>query len=283
MIALLRDTFMTAISQHGLDLLIKFSLAWITLVVLYYIIIIITKKIEQKIIGDAIHQNKYTTRTAHLLAQISFIFLMICAFLISLEIVWLNTALILWWMTIAIWFAMETTMGNMIAWVILLWNPHLKVGQTIKLLGSINEIAKVEEFHIRYTVVRTIKKQRIIIPNRKLLHTPIQTKKTEPLIRWEIEISIARHYDLEMIKDILTQCIDSNEFVSHHDQTAIHVHGFSAKWYDLVCYYFYSPIKTKKVDFVISSQIRHTISKTFATKKIPFSYPRQTVRVSTTD
>ena len=178
---------------------------------------------------------------------------------------------------------METTMGNMIAGVILLGNPHLKVGQTIQLLGSINEIAKVEEFHIRYTIVRTIKKQRIIIPNRKLLHTPIQTKKTEALIRGEIHISIARHYDLEMIKNTLQECINGNEFVSHHDQTAIHVHGFNAQGYDLVCYYFYSPIKTKKVDFVISSQIRKKISETFAQRKIPFSYPRQTVGIRPTD
>lgn len=86
-------------------------------------------------------------------------------------------------MTVAIGFAMETTMGNMIAGIILLGNPHLKVGQMIKLLGSINTMGKVEEFHIRYTVIRTLHKQRIIIPNKKLLHTPIQTKKTEPLIR----------------------------------------------------------------------------------------------------
>lgn len=171
----------------------------------------------------------------------------------------------------------------MIAGVILLWNPHLKVGQMIKMLWSVNEMGKVEEFNIRYTVIRTLYKQRLIIPNRNLLHTPIQTKKTEPLIRAEIKISIARHYDLDMIKQTLTDCINNNEFVSHHDQTAVHIHGFSAKWYDLVCYYFYSPIKTKKVDFLISSQIRHDISKTFAAKKIPFSYPRETVRIIPTD
>jgi len=283
MVDLLRNALLTAISENGLDLLIKFSLAGLSLVVFYYIIVVVSNRIEQKIIGDTIDQNKYTLRTAKLLGQIVFIFLMICAFLISLEIVWLDTALILWWMTIAIGFAMETTMGNMIAGVILLWNPHLKVGQMIKLLGSVNEMGKVEEFNIRYTVIRTLHKQRLIIPNRTLLHTPIQTKKTEPLIRAEIHISIARHYDLEMIKKTLTDCINSNEFVSHHDQTAVHIHGFSTKWYDLTCYYFYSPIKTKKVDFLISSQIRHDISKTFAERRISFSYPRQTMRVIPAD
>lgn len=87
MIALLRDTFIRSMSQNGLDLLIKFSLAGFTLVILYYIIVLVSKKIENKIIGDAIEQNKYVIRTAHLVSQIVFIFLMICAFLVSLEIV----------------------------------------------------------------------------------------------------------------------------------------------------------------------------------------------------
>jgi|GEM_PF-1933803 len=87
MVDLLRNALLTAISENGLDLLIKFSLAGLSLVVFYYIIVVVSNRIEQKIIGDTIDQNKYTLRTAKLLGQIVFIFLMICAFLISLEIV----------------------------------------------------------------------------------------------------------------------------------------------------------------------------------------------------
>ncbi len=87
MIALLREKFISIVSADGLDFLVKFIFAGITIVVFYYIIVQITKKIERKIIGDAIQQNQYTMRTAHLIAQVVFIFLMICAFLVSLEIV----------------------------------------------------------------------------------------------------------------------------------------------------------------------------------------------------
>ncbi len=280
MITWLIDQFTQIVSREGLSFLWKFVLAAVALIVFYYIITLISKKIEAKILGDTIQQNKYTQRTAHLIAQVVFIFLMVCALLVSLEIVGLNTALIIWWMAIAIWFAMETTMGNMIAGVILLGNPHLKVGNSVELLWSIKDRWQVEEFHIRYTVFRTLSKQRIIIPNSKLLHTPIQTKKTEPLIRWEIHISIARHYVLDDIKLLLEQCINSNIYVSHKEQTSIHIHGFNAQWYELVCYYFMSPTETNKTDFVVNGEIRHIISKTFAERNIPFSYPRKTIRVS---
>ncbi len=174
-------------------------------------------------------------------------------------------------------------MGNMIAGVILLSNPHLKVGQKIQLLGSINQLVTVEEFHIRYTVVRTLSKQRVIIPNSKLLHTPMQTKHNEPLMRAEIHISIARHYDLEMIKSILTECINKNEHISHPEQTAIHIHDFSKQGYDLVCYYFYSPVESGLTDFVLGSAIRKSIANTFAEKDIAFSYPRETIHVRPKD
>ena len=283
MIAFLLERLQLFMSNDGADFLMKAAIAWFVMLILYYVVTIITKRVYNKMQWDQLENNKYTERAANLMSQILFVFLMLCAFLISLEIVWLSTALILWGMTIAIWFAMETTMGNMIAGVMLLTNPNIKVGQSIKLLWSINQIAKVEEFHIRYTVLRTLYKQRVIVPNSLLLHTPIQTKKTEPLIRWEIRISVARNYDLSSIQWLIKDIINTNKYVSHTDQTAIHIEWFSAKWYDLVCYYFYSPIKTKKVDFVISSEIRHKISEVFATKQIKFSYPRQTVRVRPKD
>lgn len=283
MIAFLLERLQLFMSNDGADFLMKAAIAWFVMLILYYVVTIITKRVYNKMQWDQLENNKYTERAANLMSQILFVFLMLCAFLISLEIVWLSTALILWGMTIAIWFAMETTMGNMIAGVMLLTNPNIKVGQSIKLLWSINQIAKVEEFHIRYTVLRTLYKQRVIVPNSLLLHTPIQTKKTEPLIRGEIRISVARNYDLSSIQWLIKDIINSNKYVSHTDQTAIHIEWFSAKWYDLVCYYFYSPIKTKKVDFVISSEIRHKISEVFATKQIKFSYPRQTVRVRPKD
>lgn len=283
MITILFDRLQELLSNDGLEFFIKILIASAVLVVLYYIVTIITKKIYDKIQWDQLENNKYTERVATLTSQIIFVFLMLCAFLISLEIVWFSTALILWWMTVAIWFAMETTMWNMIAGVMLLSNPNIRVWQSIKLLWSINQIVRIEEFHIRYTILRTLYKQRIIVPNRLLLHTPILTKKTEPLIRWELKISISRNHDISSISSLIKDIINTNEYVSHNDQTAVHIEWFSAKWYDLVCYYFYSPIKTKKVDFVINSQLRKKISEVFATQQIKFSYPRQTIRVRPKD
>ena len=271
------------LSQDAMWWLIKFSIAVILLFIFYYIISLITTKVQIKIAGDTLHANKYSERISHLVSQMLFIFLMLCAFLLSLEIVGLDTVLILWWITIAIGFAMETTMGNMVAGVMLLTNPKIKVGQTIKLLWSINSIIKIEEFHIRYTVVRTINKQRIIIPNRLLLSTPIQTKQSEELLRGEIKISVARHYDLQMITALLKEIINTTEYVVQTDQTLISIQSFSSKWYDLVCYYFCAPATTHKTDYTLGSIIRQKISQTFAKKDIKFSYPRQTIRVRPTD
>jgi small-conductance mechanosensitive channel len=85
---------------------------------------------------------------------------------------------------------MDETIGNMVAGIMIITSGKIKVGQSIKLLGDINQIVRIQEFHIRYTVAKNLYKQQIIIPNLILLDTPIQTKKTEKLLRGEVILSV---------------------------------------------------------------------------------------------
>jgi len=43
--------------------------------------------------------------------------------------------------------------------------------------------ATIEEITIRHTVVRTIDKRRLLIPNMLMASTPVKTLKTEDLVR----------------------------------------------------------------------------------------------------
>jgi small-conductance mechanosensitive channel len=218
-------------------------------------------------------------RIAHLVGMIIFVVCMLFIWLIFFEIIWVSTALLMWWFTIAIWFAMDTTIGNMVAWVMLLTNKKIQVGKSFKFLGDINEIARIEEFHIRYTVLRNIHKQRIIVPNSVLLNTPIQTKKTEELARWELHINLSRRYDLSVVRDTIIGAINAHEKVLHKDQTTVIIKSFTPKGYELVCYYYYSPLIGKKVDFFINGELRSAIKYALERRGMKLTYNRQVIRI----
>lgn len=276
---MIREALQNVIYEDAGHRLLQFGTATIIAIILYYITKKIVYRVEQKIMNDSLTQTKYAERLAHLVWSAVFITCMVFTTLIFFEIMGVGTALIIGWLTISLWFAMDTTIGNMVAGVMLLTHKKIQVWQSIKLLWSINQLVRIEEFHIRYTVLRNLYKQRIIVPNMILLHTPIQTKKTEPLLRGEIVINLSRLYDLEIVKNTLLETINTHPNVLHHDQTVVLIKSFTAKWYELICYYYYSPTKGKKVDFIINSELRNKIKYALEARGMKLTYNRQVIRI----
>lgn len=242
--------------------------------VLYVGIKIIVKKVEEKIEENTIQVTKYTKRTSHLVGIVIFIFLMVFNILIWFKVIGFDTGLVLGWLTIAIWFALENTIGNMVAGIMLLTNKKIKIGKSIKLLGSYNMIVKIEEFNIRYTVVRTLKKERILIPNMDLVSTPIESKKYEEKLRWSIHISLGRDKDLSYIKKILKDTINNHTHVIDKEKTEVLLKGWNPKGFEIICYYYFSPLQ-KKIDFTINSELRRDITRVFKENNVTFTYPHQ--------
>ena len=86
----------------------------------------------------------------------------------------------------------------------------------------------IEEINIRYTVIRTFDKRRTIIPNSVISSTPIKTLKSETLIRGDIQLRLPRHIDIDQVKSLLIQTLNSIDGVLHKEYTNIVVSGFDS-------------------------------------------------------
>ena len=126
----------------------------------------------------------------------------------------------------SIGFAMETTIGNMMAGVMLMTNEKIKLGDFVQFMGSLNIMGTIEEINVRYTVIRTFDKRRTIIPNSIVVSTPIKTLKSETLIRGDIKIRLPRYVDINQIKSLLIQILNNIDGVLHKEYTNIVVTGF---------------------------------------------------------
>ncbi len=242
--------------------------------VLYLCSKYIVQRVKEKMAANTLQANTYTLRITHLVGVMLFIVLTIFNVLIGLEIIGIDTAVLMWWLTLAIGFALEETIGNMVSWLMLLSNDKIKVGKSFKLLWAYNELVKVEEFNIRYTVMRTLYKQRLIIPNMELLRTPIESKAYEELLRGRFSISLARQWDINHTKKIIKDLINSHEYVVEKERTEIIIEDFNVRWYQITVYYYFDPRK-KKLEFTINNDIKLQIQKILEENNIKFSYPRQ--------
>lgn len=267
------------LSENWKEIAIKLLIAVTVFFVILFFIKRLTKKIKARIEKNSVQTDeKYTKKISHLIWNMIFTLLMIFNVLIVFEIIWFDVALLMWWVSLWMWFAMETTIGNMVSWIMILLNKKVKLWDYVQMLWSLKLTWVIDEINIRYTIIKTIDKRRVIVPNMKLATTPIKTLKTEPLIRWEIDLTLPRNINVEQIKKVLTDTINSEEKVVHKDYTNVFIswfdfHGINFKWF-----FFYDP-KWWKWKFVICSELRQKLKIIF--KKLWINPPYENITITT--
>jgi small-conductance mechanosensitive channel len=81
------------------------------------------------------------------------------------------------------------------------------------------------------------------------------------------------------VKNTLVDTVNAHEKVLHKDQTTVIIKSFTAKGYELVCYYYYSPLVGRKVDFLINGELRRAIKYALERRGMKLTYNRQVIRI----
>lgn len=265
----------TYFRENWVNMLLKALLAIVIFVAGYIIIQWIVAKIKKRIEANSLEETVYIKRTSGLMGKFVAILLMIFLTLAVFQIIGFDTALIMWGVSLSLWFAMETTIGNMIAGIMILTNQKIKLGDFVQLLGKLNMRWTIEEINIRYTVVRTFDKKRTIIPNSILAKTPMQTYKSEPLIRWELFFTVPRHVHIPQVKKILLETINAHKKVLYKEYTNIRIENFDNRWLQIKSVFFANP--KAKSPFLIARELKPIITANLKKYGINIPYPHITL------
>jgi len=262
--------------QHNRSsLLWKTVLAISVFVIGYRIIQIIIKKIKQRIEENSLHHTTYTQNTSELVGKFIGILLMIFLVLAVFQVIGFDTAIIMWWISLSLWFAMETTIGNMISGIMILTNKKIRLGDFVQFMGKLKMRGTIEEIHIRYTIVRTWDKKRMIIPNSIIAKTPIITIKSEPLLRGEIFFTIPRHVPIEQVKKIIIPTINEHPNVLYKEYTNMRIEDFNKRWIKIQAVFFTDP--KKKTPFILWRELQPKIAENLKKYGINIPYPHITL------
>ncbi|HRX64292.1 MAG TPA: mechanosensitive ion channel [Candidatus Absconditabacterales bacterium] len=266
------------LSNNGIEMLKKVLIATAIFVLIYIFIKRIINKVKRKIeLNHLDNDAKYAKKLSNLIGKILFIIGMIFNVLIICQVIGLDVALLMAGISLGIGFAMETLISNMVAGFFILTNKKIKIGDFVQLLGTFNMNATIEEITIRHTVVRTIDKRRLLIPNMLMASTPVKTLKTEDLVRGDLEISLPRHINIDQIKNILNNTINENPNILNKNYTNTYIQGFDAKGYKFHTVFFVNP--KSGTPFVVGSSIRETISQVLKKYGIKFPYEHMVINV----
>ncbi len=268
-------TIIWYIKENWETLLLNAILAIGVFIIGYIVINRIVAKIKTRIETNSLEADEYVKKTSVLIWKFVFVLLMIFLVLVVFQVIWFNTAIIMWWISLSLWFAMETTIGNMISGIMILTNKKIKIGDYIQLLGSLQLMWTIEEINIRYTVIKTYEKKRVIIPNSILAKTPIKTYKSEPLIRGEIFFTVPRHVHIPQLKQIMIETINAHDKVLYKEYTNTRIENFDTRGLQIKSVFFGDP--KKKSPFLIGRELRPIIAANLKKYGINIPYNHMTI------
>lgn len=246
------------LSTNGIAIIKKMLIATVIFIVIYIFIQRIINKVKKRIEENDLQSNsKYSKKLSNLVGKSLFILGMIFNILIIFQVIWVDVALLMAWLSLWIWFAMETMISNMVAGFFILTNKKIKIGDFIQILWNFNTNGTVEEISMRHTIIRTIDQRRLLIPNMIMAATPIKTIKSENLIRWEIEVNLPRYIEINQVKDLLNSTINEYDKTLHKNYTNTILKWFNAKWYSFKSIFFINPKEWSA--FIAASNIRKLI------------------------
>lgn len=235
----LLDFIALQMSLYGPDFIKKFLIAFAFFIVAYILSKRLVKKIKNKIEYQAIGETQdYVNKASQLIGSIVFILCIVFIVLIVFQIIGVDTALLIWWLSMGIWFAMETTISNMIAWMMMLTNKKVHIGDFVQILWKFKLLGTIENITIIHTVIYTLDRRRMIIPNSLMMATPIKTLKTEKLIRGNLGFTVSRHCDIPRIKKKIQEIVNNYEDILYKENITTIVIGFDEVGIKLKTYFF---------------------------------------------
>lgn len=244
----------------------------IAIVIMLLISKIIAWIVKRNILkNNTIADSKHIGKIASLIWNIVFYVMVIFSLFIWFEIMWFNVGLILWWVSFGVWLAFKEILWNMIAGIMVLYTKEFKLWDIVEINADQVYFGRIEEITIRHTIIRTLDLREVVIPNMTLISVPIKTFSAEELVKLQIMIYVSYDSDISKAIKVITESINSFEFVKEKENTKVFVTAFWDSNFDLKWLFCFDPKCWLLTDYAIWA-INEKINEEFKKNDINWSY-----------
>jgi small-conductance mechanosensitive channel len=174
---------------------------------------------------------------------------------------------------IAVGFASQTSVSNIISGLFLISEKPFAIGDVIKIGGTTGIIQSIDLLSIK---IRTFDNLFVRIPNEKILTSEVTNITRFPIRRMDIAFQVDYGQDLSKIHGILAAIASGNPWSLDEPEPVIMFTEFKESGIEVMLGLWFA-----KTDFMqLKNSIMKDISARFAGEGIRFAHPRRTVHVT---
>jgi small conductance mechanosensitive channel len=129
-------------------------------------------------------------------------------------------------------FAMQETLGNLAAGMMIMINKPFDVGDLVDTNGILGE---VEAVSIVSTTVRTLDNQVVILPNSAVWGSIITNVTVSPIRRVDMVFGIGYSDDIETAMNVLQKVVDDHPLILDEPESNIQVHELADSSVNFIC------------------------------------------------
>jgi small-conductance mechanosensitive channel len=209
-----------------------------------------------------------------LLAQKAFLYigivLVVCTVLIHLQV---NLTAVLGAagiVTVAIGFAAQTSLSNLISGLFLLGERPFEVGDIIVVGTTRGVVMSIDLLSVK---LRTLDNLFVRMPNETLIKAEVTTVTRFPIRRMDINVGVAYKEDVKNVIRVLKEVVDANPNSLNEPEPLILFKDFGASSLDFLVGVWFE--KTKFLD--LKNSIMREIKERFDQEGIEIAFPHLTV------
>ncbi len=176
---------------------------------------------------------------------------------------------------IAVGFAAQTSVSNIISGVFLIWEKSFSVGDVISVAEVTGVVQAVDLLSIK---IQTFDNKFVRIPNETLIKTNVVNITRYPIRRLDVTVSISYGDDLERSIAVLRSIGSENVYALDNPEPLVVASAFNASGIDIVCGFWF-----EKSDYLaLKNSIMIDIQKRFAAEGLTIPFPQMDVHLDGT-
>ncbi|KPK04481.1 MAG: mechanosensitive ion channel protein [Anaerolineae bacterium SG8_19] len=177
-------------------------------------------------------------------------------------------------LTIAVGFASQTSMSNLISGLFLIGERPFAIGDLIKIGDTVGEVLSIDLLSVK---LRLFDNTYVRIPNETIIKSEVSTLTKFPIRRIDLKIGIAFKEDVARVRQVLLDVADKNPLCLEEPSPLFVFQGFGDSSINLQ---FSIWVKTEEY-LTLKNSIQLEIKAAFDQEQIEIPFPHRTLYAST--